>query len=175
MSDAEGLNPDFVNLTANIVSAYVANNSVHRGELSNLIASVHSALQGLGAPPPATEQPKPEPAVSIRRSVTPDYLISLEDGRQYKSLKRHLATRGMTPDEYRAKWGLPKDYPMVAANYAAKRSELARSIGLGQSRRKVVAADEGANAAAPGPVETGEAASEAPQPKKRARKAQAAE
>jgi predicted transcriptional regulator len=100
--------------------------------------------------------------VSVRRSVTPDYLISLEDGRQYKSLKRHLASRGMTPDEYRAKWGLPKDYPMVAANYAAMRADLAKRIGLGQSRRKAVAGDEGASADAPGPVEAGGAADSGP-------------
>jgi predicted transcriptional regulator len=174
MSDAQAPNPDFTSLTADVVSAYVANNSVHRGELSSLIASVHTALQGLGAPPPAPEQPKPEPAVSIRRSVTPDHLISLEDGRHYKSLKRHLATRGMTPNEYRAKWGLPKDYPMVAANYAAKRSELARSIGLGQSRRAQVAEPASDAGSDPG-ADAGGAANDAPEPAKRARKPKAAE
>jgi predicted transcriptional regulator len=169
MSDAATPKSNLTGLTADIVSAYVANNSVYRGDLSNLIASVHSALQGLSAPPPTPEQPKPEPAVLVRRSVTPDYLISLEDGRQYKSLKRHLSTRGMTPDEYRAKWGLPKNYPMVAANYAARRSELARSIGLGQSRKARAA--ELARAHVPDHVEAGETANDASELKKRARKA----
>ena len=131
---------DFTDLTVDIVSAYVANNSVHRGDLPAIIASVHHALKGL-AVPKAPEPEKPEPAVSIRRSITPDYLISLEDGKRYKSLKRHLAGRGMTPDEYRAKWGLPADYPMVSPNYAKQRSELAKSIGLGQLRSRAAAPD----------------------------------
>jgi predicted transcriptional regulator len=127
--------PDLTSITADIVSSYVANNSVHRGDLPNVIAAVHTALQGLANPGPA-EPEKPQPAVSIRRSVTPDYLISLEDGKKYKTLKRHLAKLGLTPEEYRAKWDLPADYPMVAPNYAARRSELARSSGLGQIRAK---------------------------------------
>ena len=126
---------DFASITADIVSSYVANNSVHRGDLPNVIASVHAALQGLAAPKQA-EPEKPEPRISIRKSVTPDFLISLEDGKQYKTLKRHLGKLGLTAEEYRAKWGLPADYPMVAPSYAAKRSELARSSGLGQMRRK---------------------------------------
>ena len=121
-------------LTADIVSAYVANNSVPQGELAAVIASVHAALQNLGAPKPA-EPERPEPPVSIKKSITPDYLISLEDGRGYKSLKRHLTGRGLTPDQYRQKWGLPSDYPIVAPNYAKQRSELAKSLGLGQLRR----------------------------------------
>jgi predicted transcriptional regulator len=129
---------DFASITADIVSSYVANNSVHRADLPNVIASVHAALQGLATPNP-TEPERPEPAVSIRKSVTPDFLISLEDGKKYKTLKRYLAKLGMTPEEYRAKWGLPIDYPMVAPNYAAKRSELARSGGLGQMRKKTTA------------------------------------
>jgi predicted transcriptional regulator len=129
---------DFASITAGIVSSYVANNSVHRADLPNVIASVHATLQGLIAPKQA-EPEKPEPRVSIRKSVTPDFLISLEDGKKYKTLKRHLAKLGLTPEEYRAKWGLPADYPMVAPNYAAKRSELARSSGLGQMRRKTAA------------------------------------
>jgi len=130
--------PDFTSLTADIVSSYVANNSVHRGDLPAVIASVHAALQGL-VTPKQEESEKPEPRVSIRKSVTPDFLISLEDGRKYKTLKRHLGKLGLTAEEYRAKWGLPSDYPMVAPNYAAKRSELARSSGLGQQRRKTAA------------------------------------
>jgi predicted transcriptional regulator len=97
-----------------------------------LIASIHTAIAGLSAPAPAPEAEKPVPAVPIKKSVTPDYIISLEDGRQYKSLKRHLTGRGLTPADYRAKWGLPRDYPMVAANYAARRSEMAKAIGLGR-------------------------------------------
>jgi predicted transcriptional regulator len=126
---------DFAGITADIVSSYVANNSVHRADLPNVIASIHAALQGLVAPKPA-EPGRPEPAVSIRKSITPDFLISLEDGKKYKTLKRHLGKLGLTVDEYRAKWGLPADYPMVAPNYALRRSELARSSGLGQQRRK---------------------------------------
>jgi predicted transcriptional regulator len=132
---------DFASITADIVSSYVANNSVHRTDLPNVIASVHAALQGLTAPK-QTEPQRPEPAVSVRKSITPDFLISLEDGRKYKTLKRHLGKLGMTPEEYRAKWELPVDYPMVAPNYAQKRSELARSSGLGQLRRKTAAQKE---------------------------------
>jgi predicted transcriptional regulator len=127
---------EFASITADIVSSYVANNAVHRTDLPNVIASVHAALQGLTAPK-QTEPEKPELAVSIRRSITPDFLISLEDGKKYKTLKRHLGKLGLTAEEYRAKWGLPADYPMVAPNYAAKRSELAKSSGLGQQRGRL--------------------------------------
>jgi predicted transcriptional regulator len=126
-------------LTSDIVSAYVSKNSLDVSALPELISLVYGALTGLLTPAPAPEAEKPVPPVSIKKSVTPDYLISLEDGRQYKSLKRHLSGRGLTPDEYRAKWGLPRQYPMVAPNYAARRSELAKSLGLG---RKRVAAPE---------------------------------
>jgi predicted transcriptional regulator len=129
---------NFASITADIVSSYVANNSVHRADLPNVIASVHATLQGLAAPKQA-EPTKLEPAVSIKKSVTPDFLISLEDGKKYKTLKRHLGKLGLTAEEYRVKWGLPGDYPMVAPSYAAKRSELARSSGLGQMRRKTAA------------------------------------
>ncbi|GJD47325.1 Transcriptional regulatory protein ros [Methylobacterium crusticola] len=137
MSDVESQDQDtgtLVALTADIVSAYVSKNSVPVGELAGLLGSVHAALQNLNNPPP----PEPEkltPPVPIRKTVTPDHIISLEDGKPYKSLKRHLTTRGLTPEQYRQKWGLPHDYPMVAANYAAQRSELAKSIGLGQQRK----------------------------------------
>jgi predicted transcriptional regulator len=153
---------DFASITADIVSSYVANNSVHRAELPNVIATVHAALQALVAPA-RVEPEKPQPAVSIRRSVTPDYLISLEDGQKYKSLKRHLGKLGLTPEAYRAKWGLPADYPMVAPSYAAKRSELAKSMGLGQQRRKSVAA----KAAAASANDKVTAQGPAPKPKRR--------
>ena len=120
-------------LTAEIVSAYVSNNNVRTEDLASLISNVHSALQSA---PNVKAEPAPEPqqpAVPIKKSVTPDYLISLENGQKFKSLKRHLMNSyGMTPAEYRAKWGLPSDYPMVAPNYAKSRSELARSMGLGR-------------------------------------------
>jgi len=122
-----------MSLASDIVSAYVANNSLSRPDLPALIASVHAALQNLGTPPAQAPQ-RPDPPVSIKKSVTPDYLISLEDGKQYKSLKRHLRGRGLTPEQYRERWGLPYDYPMVAPNYAKQRSELATRMGLGQNR-----------------------------------------
>ncbi len=129
----QGLSATLVELAADIVSAYVSKNSVPVTELPNLIASVHTSLTNLGQPASA-EPEKLTPPVPIKKTVTPDYIISLEDGRQYKSLKRHLSTRGLTPEEYRRKWGLPLDYPMVAATYAAQRSDLAKSIGLGRQR-----------------------------------------
>jgi predicted transcriptional regulator len=128
--------PNYVDLTADIVAAYVVKNAVQRADLPSLIATVHLALSQ--AARGATEQPQEElrPAVPIKKSITPDFLISLEDGKRYKSLKRHLRTSyNMTPDQYRAKWGLPLDYPMVAPNYAKARSQLAKSMGLGQKRR----------------------------------------
>ena len=129
---------DFVELTADIVSSYVTHNSVQSADLAGLIASIHAALQGLGtAKQPEVE--RPQPAVPIRKSITPDFLISLEDGKPYKTLKRHLAKLGLTPEDYREKWGLPRDYPMVAANYAQRRSELAKGLGLGQSRKQAAA------------------------------------
>jgi predicted transcriptional regulator len=122
-----------VQLTADIVSAFVTNNKLTSEQLSSLIADVHKALVRA---PAAAAMPKQEPlvpAVPIKKSVTPDYIICLEDGGRFKSLKRHLSGRySMTPNEYRAKWGLPRDYPMVAPNYAKTRSELAKSMGLGR-------------------------------------------
>ena len=126
---------DYVSLAADIVSAYVAHNRLVPAELPGIIAAVHSALQGLNTPV-ALPPEKLEPRIPIRKSITPDFLISLEDGKQYRSLKRHLTTMGLTPELYRAKWGLPHDYPMVAPNYSKQRSELAKSLGLGQMRRK---------------------------------------
>ncbi|MFE1600497.1 MucR family transcriptional regulator [Methylobacterium sp. ID0610] len=129
----QGRQAHLIEITSDLVAAYVANNSVPVSALADLISAVHGSLTALGRP--AAQRPEPlVPPVPIKKSVTPDYLISLEDGRRYKSLKRHLNTRGLTPEEYRRKWGLPLDYPMVAANYAAQRSQLAKSIGLGRSR-----------------------------------------
>ncbi|WP_375458692.1 MucR family transcriptional regulator [uncultured Enterovirga sp.] len=124
-----------IDLTAGLASAYLANNSVQTADLPGLIASIHTALVGLGRPAPQPEAAKPTPHISIKKTVTDDYLISLEDGRQYKTLRRHLTGRGLTPDQYRTKWSLPRDYPMVAPNYAKQRSDMARSIGLGQRRK----------------------------------------
>jgi predicted transcriptional regulator len=127
----------YIELTANIVSAYVSNNSVSAGDIPNLINQIHSALvrvsggQSDSAPEPL------KPAVSLKKSITPDYLVCLEDGKKFKSLKRHLRTQyNMTPEQYRDKWGLPPDYPMVAPSYAAARSQLAKQMGLGQQRRR---------------------------------------
>lgn len=126
-----------IEMTAEVVAAYVTKNHVRAAELPELIATVHASLAGMGgAPETAPEPVKLVPPVSIRKSVTDDYIISLEDGKQYQALKRHLSKLGMTPEEYRAKWGLPKDYPMVAPAYSAKRSALAKSLGLGNIRKK---------------------------------------
>ncbi len=130
---------DLLGLTAEIVSAHVSNNSVSVTDLPNLITEVHRTLAALGgmAPAPRVEAEKPTPAVPVKKSITPDYLICLEDGKKMKMLKRHLQTSyGMTPEQYREKWGLAADYPMVAPNYAKHRSSLAKKIGLGTQGRK---------------------------------------
>ena len=131
-------------LTSEIVAAYVANNSVRPADVPELIASVHGTLSSLGkAPAPIAEAEPPKPAVPIKKSVTDDYLISLFDGRRFKSLKRHLsAEHNMTLNEYRTMFGLPKDYPMVAPAYAKQRSSLAKSLGLGRKPSVVEAAQE---------------------------------
>lgn len=135
MPDNSHPQDDILSLTANIVASYVSNNSVPVAELSSIIGQVYTSLSGLGKVPVKTE-PKLEPAVPIRKSVAPDYIICLEDGHKLKMLKRHLKTRyNMTPEEYRERWGLPADYPMVAPNYASQRRELAKKIGLGRNRR----------------------------------------
>jgi predicted transcriptional regulator len=126
---------NFAELTAEMVSAYVSHNSVSPSDLPSIIHSVYASILGLGASAAHVEE-KPVPAVPIKKSVTPDYIISLEDGRKFKSLKRTLTKLGMTPTEYRTKWDLPADYPMVAPNYSVARSELAKALGLGQQRRK---------------------------------------
>ena len=126
-----------IEMTADIVSAYVGNNSVAASDLPSLIQSVHRALAGISSGAETAEVAPKEPAVPVRRSITPDYLVCLEDGRKFKSLKRHLRTKyNMSPEEYRAKWNLPKDYPMVAPNYAKARSDLAKQMGLGQGGRQ---------------------------------------
>lgn len=122
-------------LTTDIVASHVANNTVLMPDLPQLIQQVYAALAGVGSGAVAAE--KPTPAVSIKRSVTTDYIVCLEDGKKLKMLKRHLKTRyNLTPDEYRERWGLPADYPMVAPSYAKQRSDLAKKIGLGTKRRR---------------------------------------
>lgn len=134
MDDA---NNNLVSVTADIVRAHVSNNTVAISDLPLLIANVHGALAALGAPAVAAAPERPEPAVSIRSSIKPDYIVCLEDGKRLKMLKRHLMTRyNMTPDQYRKRWGLSADYPMVAPNYAEQRRALAVKIGLGTKRKR---------------------------------------
>ncbi|MFC2253954.1 MucR family transcriptional regulator [Labrys portucalensis] len=130
-----------VDLTVDIVSAYVANNQVATASLADLIRTVHGSLTNLNNPRPVEADTPPKPAVPIKKSVTPDYIICLEDGLKFKSLTRHLRTAyGLTPAQYREKWSLPSDYPMVAPNYSATRSRLAKELGLGQMNRKAISA-----------------------------------
>ena len=136
MENQDNFSESLITLTADIVSAHVSNNSVSVNDLPALIQNVHSALTGLGETR-EEPQPKQEPAVSVRASIKPDYIVCLEDGKKLKMLKRHLMTHyNMTPDQYRQKWGLNADYPMVAPNYAEQRRTLAKSIGLGTKRRR---------------------------------------
>ena len=136
MNDNEVAEDTLLTLTADIVAAHVSNNSVAVNDLPNLIQNVHGALSGISASRSVPEA-KPEPKVPIRSSIKPDYIVCLEDGKRLKMLKRHLMTHyQMTPDQYRQKWGLAADYPMVAPNYAEQRRTLAKSIGLGTKRRK---------------------------------------
>jgi predicted transcriptional regulator len=128
---------ELVELTAEIVAAYVGNNPVSSTDLPGVINEVHRALSTAVTEAEKPETPELKPAISVRRSVTPDYIICLEDGKKFKSLKRHLRTHyNLSPDEYREKWSLPRDYPMVAPNYAEARSQLAKKMGLGQKGRK---------------------------------------
>ena len=132
----ENKNSELLALTADIVAAHVSNNSVAVGDLPRMIADVYESLSSLGEAPRPVEE-KLVPAVAVRSSIKPDFLVCLEDGKKLKMLKRHLKTAyNMTPDEYRQRWGLPSDYPMVAPNYAAQRSKLAKEIGLGTRRGK---------------------------------------
>jgi predicted transcriptional regulator len=125
------MSENIIGLTAEIVASYVEKNSISANDLPALIKSIHHTLTNIEAPT-APEAVAITPAVPIKKSITPDFIISLEDGRKFKSMKRHLAIKGMTPDQYRAKWGLPKEYPMVAPAYAAARSNLAKTMGLGR-------------------------------------------
>ncbi|HWW63199.1 MAG TPA: MucR family transcriptional regulator [Sphingomonadaceae bacterium] len=158
------INPDsetLLALTADIVSAHVGNNSVGVGDLPALIVSVHAALSKLGAPA-VEEAPAKAPAVSVRASIRPDYLVCLEDGKKLKMLKRHLMTHyQLTPAEYRAKWGLPADYPMVAPNYAESRRTLAKAIGLGRKKTPEPAAKPAPQAKAKAPARAKKAAAPA--------------
>lgn len=135
--DESVANSNFIELTAEIVSAYVSNNTVSAGDIPALINQVHAALSRVsGAPVEVASEPL-KPAISLKKSITPEYIVCLEDGKKFKSLKRHLRTQyNMTPEQYREKWGLGADYPMVAPNYAAARSQLAKQMGLGQQRRR---------------------------------------
>ena len=128
---------NFIELTAEIVSAYVSNNTVPAAEIPGLINQVHAALARVSAKSGDAPAEPAKPAVSLKKSITPEYIVCLEDGKKFKSLKRHLRTQyNMTPEQYREKWGLSVDYPMVAPNYAAARSQLAKQMGLGQQRRR---------------------------------------
>jgi predicted transcriptional regulator len=128
--------PKFIELTASIVSAYVGNHSVPVSDIPALISQIHAALARVSSGADLASEPL-KPAISVKKSITPEHLVCLEDGKKFKSLKRHLRTQyNMTPEQYREKWDLPGDYPMVAPNYAAARSELAKQMGLGQQRRK---------------------------------------
>ena len=140
MDDDNNLSETLITLTADIVSAHVSNNSVSVSDLPQLIANVHGALSGLGSVEAPVEEVKAAPAVSVRASIKPDYIICMKDGMKLKMLKRHLMTHhNMTPDQYRTEFGLNSDYPMVAPNYAEQRRSLAKKIGLGTKRRKRVA------------------------------------
>jgi predicted transcriptional regulator len=136
MAELDAAEDTLLTLTADIVAAHVSNNSVAVNDLPNLIQNVHGALNGISKQSSAPE-PRPEPRVSIRSSIKPDYIVCLEDGKKLKMLKRHLMTHyNLTPDQYRQKWGLSADYPMVAPNYAEQRRTLAKSIGLGTKRKR---------------------------------------
>jgi predicted transcriptional regulator len=135
MAEAAAKPQDVLSLTAEIVAAHVSNNTVPLADLPALIQQVFQTLSNIGTG--ATEQPRPEPAVPVKKSVLPDYIICLEDGKKLKMLKRHLKTAyNMTPEKYRERWGLPSDYPMVAPNYAKQRSQLARELGLGTKAKR---------------------------------------
>ncbi len=131
----EGAPQNYIELTADIVSAYVSNNSVSAGDIPGLINQVHSALMRVSGGQIETPAEPLKPAIPLKKSITPEYIVCLEDGKKFKSLKRHLRTHyNMSPEEYREKWGLPHDYPMVAPNYARQRSDLAKKMGLGTRR-----------------------------------------
>ncbi|ACL57954.1 MucR family transcriptional regulator [Methylobacterium nodulans] len=157
---------DLIPVTVGIVSAFITHNQIPAGGLPAFITSVHASLTRLIKPAEPTPEPL-VPPVPIKKTIKPDAIISLEDGKPYKTLRRHLAGRGLTPEQYRQKWGLPPDYPMTAANYAAQRSELAKASGLGQSRRQ--------RAAEKRPAEDAKVTSEPKKGRGRPRKAAASE
>ncbi len=135
--DDSAENGNYIELTAEIVSAYLSHNTVPAGDIPGLINQVHAALTRVSGTPGESPVEPLKPAISVKKSVTPEYIVCLEDGKKFKSLKRHLRTQyNMTPEQYRDKWNLPVDYPMVAPNYAAARSQLAKQMGLGQQRRR---------------------------------------
>jgi predicted transcriptional regulator len=135
--ESSGRSDDLLALTTEIVAAHVSNNTVALSDLPQLINQVYNSLANIGSMPAAAPASRPQPAVTVKRSVHPDYLVCLEDGKKLKMLKRHLKTAyNMSPEAYRERWGLAPDYPMVAPNYAAARSQLARQMGLGQQRRR---------------------------------------
>jgi predicted transcriptional regulator len=137
MSESDA-SDNFIALTANIVSAYVSNNSVPAAEIPALIDQVHTALSRVSSHQSVALAEPLKPAVPVKKSITPEHIVCLEDGKKFKSLKRHLRTQyNMTPEQYREKWNLPPDYPMVAPNYAAARSKLAKQMGLGQQRQRI--------------------------------------
>lgn len=125
---------DIIQIMAELVSAFVSNNATPAADLPDLMKAVHAALNGTASPAAEEPAPKPIPAVPVRKSVHHDYLVSLEDGKRYQTLKRHLSARGITSDDYRAKWGLPAEYPMVAASYSQARREMSKSLGLGRKK-----------------------------------------
>jgi predicted transcriptional regulator len=155
---APQMSTDYIEMSADIVSAYVSNNSIPSSELANLLASVHATVSGLaagGADAPAKDGVEKATPAQIKKSITPDALISFEDGKPYKTLRRHLTLRGLSPEAYREKHGLPVDYPMTSASYSAQRSKLALSSGLGNNRK-------GQTKASAKMAETGETVSETP-------------
>src|SRR4051794_3378884 len=143
MEAAAQQDANLTGLTADIVSAYLSHNTVRAEDIATLINTVHGALSGMGSSSSSSSVTRAEPPMSWKKAVRPDYIISFEDGKHYKSMRRHLTRRGMTPEQYREKWGLPRDFPMVAASYSARRSEMAKSIGLGQARKGKAGAKKG--------------------------------
>ena len=139
---------ELIELTSNIVAAYVTHNALSNTELPRLVADVHAALKSLGAETTPILEQTQKPAISVRKSITPDYLICLDDGKKFKTLRRHLQQLGMTPEQYRTKWNLPLDYPIVAPKYSATRSSLAKNLGLGRKPGETVKAGRGAKAKA---------------------------
>ena len=141
---SETSSPDIIRLAVDVVAAYVGQNAIPAHQIPEILQAVYGSLARLGEPRPATAPEAPKPAVSVKKSITPDYIVCLEDGKHLKMLKRHLRTTyDMSPEDYRAKWNLPADYPMVAPNYAATRSEFAKKIGLGRKPANTAPAHKG--------------------------------